>query len=207
MTLTIVTEPVALAVPVAPDAKVHLTVEHDQHNGLIDGLIRRATKLVEHRVERQLITATWKLTLDQFPPDCDEWRRPYDWTYGQRTAEIELRRPPVQSITSVVYIDSDGAEQTLAASEYQLDAVSSPARLAPAYGKSWPATRSVYNAVTVTFKAGYGDNSDNSIPHTARQAILMLVGYWYENREAVGTVGTEMAFAFDSLLDDLRWTV
>jgi hypothetical protein len=33
-----------------------------------------------------------------------------------------------------------------------------------------------------------------------RAAIKLLVGHWYENREAVGTVGAEVALAVESLI-------
>ena len=64
-----------------------------------------------------------------------------------------------------------------------------PALLLPAYGKSWPSTRVWVDAngnypVEVRFIAGYG-TAGTSVPETFRQAMLLLIGHWYENREEV----------------------
>lgn len=169
------------------EAKSHLIVSHDEDNGLIADLVSAATKLVEAQTGRQLLTANWTLYADRFD------------------LEMQLRLCPVQSIESVKYIDVAGALQTLSSATYQLDAVSEPARLTTAYGYYWPDTREELNAVRVEFVAGYGGRLD--VPKEAKQAILLLVGHWYEHREAVGQVGTEIALAYESLVSSLRWCV
>jgi len=39
------------------------------------------------------------------------------------------------------------------------------------------------NAVTVRFVAGYGDAGD--VPQAIKQAILILIAHWYEQRDPV----------------------
>ena len=63
--------------------------------------IRAARNMVETDAEIALASSTWALYLDCFP----YW-------------EIELRKPPVQSLTSIVYLDGDGTSQTLSSSLY-----------------------------------------------------------------------------------------
>lgn len=116
---------------------------------------RDAIEYIETITERQLITATWKLILDRFP------------------AVIELRKPPVQSVTSITYIDEDGAEQTLSDSLYQVDTDDEPARIVPAYDQSWPSIRCQPQAVQVEFVAGYGLADD--IPDGLKTAIKWYV--------------------------------
>jgi uncharacterized phiE125 gp8 family phage protein len=101
---------------------------------------------------------------------------------------LELPKPPLQSIEEVVYIDSNGVEQTLAASAYKVDALTDPGRIAPAYGEVWPTTRAEPNAVRIRFVAGFGDSS-SAVPAPIKQAILLLVGHLFENREAVQSAG------------------
>lgn len=73
--------------------------------------------------------------------------------------------------------------QTLAASEYVVD-TSNLGSIYPAYGVCWPSVRCQPNAITVRFVAGHGLNP-GGIPEPLRQAILLMVGHWYESREAV----------------------
>lgn len=40
---------------------------------------------------------------------------------------------------------------------------------------------------------------------TAKQAVLLLVGHWYANREAVGQGAQEIPLAVDALVSQMRW--
>lgn len=166
-------------------AKTHLSVEHGEDDVLIDKMVSAATRYIERQTARQFGQATWKLFLDGFP-----------------SGVIELRRCPVIAVTEVKYYDPDVQPQTIA--DFQLDAVSEPARLAPAVGASWPQTSHRLNSVEVTFTAGY-----TTIPEEARQCILLLIGHWYANREGVvtGTISKPIEFAIEALRDSLKWTL
>ncbi len=87
---------------------------------------------------------------------------------------------PIQSITSVEYVDTDGATQTLASSGYQFDA---KGRLSPSYGNSWPSTRSQYDAVTVTYIAG--ETHAGNVPEDIKHAMLLMIGAADVAREGV----------------------
>jgi len=83
--------------------------------------------------------------------------------------------------------------------------VTEPARLVPAYGKTWPATRNEINAVEVTFTCGYGAAS--AVPEAIKAWVKLRIGAMYENRESDvallrGSIG-EMPFA-DKLLAPFR---
>ena len=175
-------EPISL-----DEAKTFCRIDHDEEDDDIRALITSARMTCESFNGRQFCTATWALRLDSFPTDTE--------------GLIELL-PPVQSVTSIAYIDPDGVAQTLSASLYSLDIYSEPARLRPAYGQSWPATRDVMNAVTVTFVAGYGAAAD--VPEPKRLAVRRAVVYSYENRGniIIGTILAELPDTTKSLL----WT-
>jgi uncharacterized phiE125 gp8 family phage protein len=169
VSLTLVAAPAKEPITVA-SAKVHLRVDTDHENQLIDGLIKAAREYVESATGRALITQTWDLKLDRFP------------------CEIELPKPPVFAVSSITYLDATGASQTWASSNYRTDLPAGPraakARITPGYGVSYPSTYDVLNAVTVRFVCGYGDSGE-TVPSALLQAMLLLVGHWYQAREAV----------------------
>jgi uncharacterized phiE125 gp8 family phage protein len=185
MALTVVTppeiEPVSLA-----DAKSHLRVDSTTEAADISALVAVARDYCERIQNRAYITQTLRLTLDRFP------------LYG---GAIHLPRAPLQSVTELTYIDTTGVTRTLDDSLYRVDSESEPARITPAYGTSWPLTLDVTNALSVGYVAGSG-NAERDVPAYARHAILLLVGHWYANREAVvsGTITKPIEFAVDALL-------
>ena len=179
-------EPVTLA-----EAKKHLNVTFSDDDDYISALIKVARQTAEDYTNRQLITATWKAYLDEFPI--------------HDTQVIELMHCPVAAITSITYTDTSGETQTWAAADYQLDIVSEPARILPAYNKAYPTAREQMNAVEITFTCGYG-STGASVPDRIKQAILLMIGHWYENREdvIVGRIATALPMTSKFLLSDYR---
>lgn len=157
--------------PVTRDeAKNHCRVWHTDEDVLIASLIQTAREHIENMTSRALIKQTWELKLDRFPgSDC--------------RYTIEPPYPPLMSVQSIAYTDTDGAAQTLDPASYVVDTDSEPGKIVPAYGMQWPATRDQINAVTVTYDAGYGE-FNNSVPAPIRAALLLMVCHLYENREA-----------------------
>jgi len=93
---------------------------------------------------------------------------------------FHLLRYPVQSVTSISYIDGNGATQTLHSSKYVVDTTGAFCRIAPAAGQSWPGLRNQIKAVTVTYTAGWSSTSD--IPEDLKTAMLLMLTYVYERR-------------------------
>jgi uncharacterized phiE125 gp8 family phage protein len=176
-------EPVTLA-----EAKLHCRVDGDDDDALLTALIVSARQQAEHRTGRALLTQTWDLALDDFP--CDE---------------IDLQLAPVQSISSVKYIDEDGVEQTISSSNYALDSFGVQHLVVPAYNYTWPTPRDIHHAVKVRFVAGYASAAD--VPASLKQWMLLAIGTLYKNREGVitGTIVAELPRDFlDGLLDAYR---
>jgi len=168
MTLKLITEPAAEPLALA-DAKLRLRVDSDitDDDDLITSLIVSARQQCEHLLGRSLINQTWERVLDYFP-----------------ACEIELGVPPVQSITSVIYIDGSGSQQTLSSAAYRLDADNDPGWLLPSYGYVWPVTYATSNAVRVRFLTGYGAASSD-VPATIIDWIGLRVGTLYKFREEI----------------------
>lgn len=166
-TLKLVTA--ATAQPVtAAEAQVYARIEDfagatpNSDSDLIDNLIEQGVDEIEQR-GLALVAQTWDLIL---------------WTFPD---VIVLPKNPIRSLTSITYLDSDGASQTLATDQYALDDNACPAVIRPAYGVSWPATRYVYNGVTVRFVAGYAPTATpTDIPERLRQFVKEYVKarYW-----------------------------
>jgi len=170
------------------EAKAHLRVDVTDDDVLISRLIQAAREYVEEATGRALINQTWRLSLD-------------DWPEGDY---IELPRPPLSSVTSVVYTDSDATAHTFSTSYYDVDTDSEPGRVVLEYGDDWPsATLATMNPIVITYIAGYGATSA-SVPEHLRQAILLLIGHWYENREGMvigqGLVPITVPYAIQSLI-------
>lgn len=177
------TEPITLA-----EAKQHLRLGEDvlDDDELIAGLIRAAREYCEKETNRAFFTQTWRLSLDRFPLDD----------------VIELPRPPIASVEQVAYIDESGVQTPY--TDYTLDTDHAPPRLIRNYGLCWPSTRCQRNAVMIMFIAGADDVAD--VPESIKQAMKLLIGHWYENREAVvtGTISTALQMTVDALLDVKR---
>ena len=151
-------------------------------------LIATARDMAETITRRAFITQTWELVLDGFP-----------------TGGIVLPMPPLQSVASIKYIDTDGAQQTLDALLYAVDTDSEPGLVVPAYGESWPSTRDEVNAVRVRYVAGYGAAAD--VPAAIKTWIKMRAGTLYDNPQALVVGQTVMNVPrdfIDGLLDAYR---
>ena len=179
-TLDPATEPVTLE-----EVKRQCNAVATDEDLAFDLWIAAAREMVEAAANRSLVTQTWRLQLSDWPDD-----------------EIELPRPPLQSVTSITYYDADGVQQTLSTDVYQVDADREPAIVVLKPNQSWPTHDYRHNGIVVTYVAGYG--AESAVPARAKQAILLLVAHWYRVREAVGTVGAEVALAYQSLINSLK---
>ena len=91
-------------------------------------------------------------------------------------------RPGI-SVTSVAYIDSDGASQTFSASNYEVTTTSRGMFVIPKVTSEWPSDLSVRpDAVTITYQAGYGTAPTN-VPLAMRLAVLNRLGRFDADRE------------------------
>ncbi len=162
-----------------------------------------ARMFCERFTHRSLITTTWDLGLDAFP-----WYAPAGYTTEAQIGAnaIWLPQAPLQSVTSVSYVDTNGDTQVWSASNYTVDTPSGPTagpgRVIPAWSLYYPVTRTVPNAVTVRFVAGYG--AAGTVPAPIKSAMKLLIGLWYANREA-GVLERASADILPMGVDALLW--
>ena len=186
-------EPVTLA-----EAKQHLRVDSNDDDAYIAGLVRAAREWVEQYLDRTLVLTQWAVRFDRFPIDS--------------TQDIELPRPPIATAgtataISLTYTLENGSTAAYSSASYRVDRYSTPAAVKTLYGQTWPPHLWDDNALTITYWAGYGANS-NDVPAAIRHAMLMLVAHWYDGSRSgvlTGTISKEVEFGVKSLLDSQRW--
>ena len=219
-TLSVKTQPASEPVTLA-EAKAHLSIDSSNTawDSVITDFIKAAREQAEIFTNRCLLPQTLTMILDYFPfsagNDSQYFgrdRAPSDARSFERlviqlggAGPIEIPRAPLISVDSITYTDTTGATQTLATSEYVVDAQGDdePVRILPAYGKTWPATRIYPNAVTIQFQAGYANAA--AVPSSIKSAIKQIVGTWQENRESVVTDTRVAALELPEVGKALLW--
>ena len=170
--------------------KEHARISTDADDDYIDNLIKSVRRQVEQITGRALMTQTWIYYMDAWPAE-DYFKLPY---------------PPLQSVTSVKYLESDATVSTMSSGEYIVDTDSEPGRVVLDYGESWPSeTLLPSNPIYTEFVCGYGDDKLD-VPDDIRHAMLMLCSHYYEMREPTitGTIVTPVPMTVDRLLADHR---
>lgn len=152
------TEPTLLQEPVTvAEARRQCRIADaiDYHDPELRALIVAAREMVEN--DTGLVCYTGSFT-----------QKFTDWQ-GDVIELADLR--PVTSITSIVYLDTDGASQTLATSVYQLETGNVKQFVRLKYNQIWPSLRGDINGITITYVAGYA--SVAAIPAMLKNAVLL----------------------------------
>lgn len=186
MRYTVITPPSIETVTLS-DVIMHLRLTELDLTGelseteMLLSLITAAREYCELYTYRALAVQTLEACLDEFP----------------KGNEIELPCPPLKAVEYVKYTDASGNETTLLPSiDFSVDTEGTVGRVVLPYGKAWPSfTPRHVNPIRIRFVAGYTD-----APKLIKQAMLLLIGHWYENREATGTATGQIEFTVHALL-------
>lgn len=181
---------------------MHLRLDCALEDVWLQACLAAATDQAQGKMNRQLLQATRELTLARWP---------------KNNGPVKIPFPPLQEISSVEYLDTDGNTQTLDASDWHLDNTreASPAMLYPAPGTEWPDTLPDHpGAVTITFVCGYPQSGSPAVavlPQAIAHWILLRVEDLYEHRGTYALVNGALSLKeaprsrADGLLD--KWIV
>ncbi len=177
-------EPVTLV-----ETKVFLRVSDNAEDGFISTLITAARLHIEGTTGRALISQSWRTVHDCWP----------------QNRQIILPVAPLMSITQIIVYDNAGDPTTLSLAQFQPENKVSPARIfVPSSIVGLPEMRE-HNGIEIDYVAGFGATGAD-VPADLRQALLSLVGYWFEHRDAVVIAGSGAIVppGFDGLVQAYR---
>lgn len=170
-------EPVTLS-----EAKYQCRMEDDTSDDtFITSLIAPARAYVERRTRRLFV----------------EGERTE--TFARWGDYLEIWRSPIVSIDTVAYSTTDDPTDD---EEYTgfIANLGFPARISPADGDDFPDLIEG-GTITVTYTAGALEATSEEYL-IGKRAILLLIGFWYDNRGEV-PLSKDARFAIDELLNEL----
>lgn len=134
---------------------------------------------------------------------AQEWRQDFDGL----TSCMRLPLGPAKEVVEILWRNDAGDEDVIADENYMLRTDAGGCSVV-SFRKSFSAPSGIADdfAVSITYSAGEDD-----VPAPIKQAILLMVGAWYENREetVIGVSVTSLpnAVAVDRLIHPYRRTL
>lgn len=158
-------EPLSLA-----ETKAFLKLDDAVEDGLVATLIAAARLHVEGTTALATINQSWRVVLDAWP-ECREVRLPVG---------------PLLSLSAVTVFDGEGEPHELELAQFELDAATPRVLWPAAVEGASPRER---QGIEIDYVAGFGEAPED-VPADLRQAMLTLVAYWFEHRDAVIVAGS-----------------
>ncbi len=148
------------------EAKAHLFITHNDDDAYIGTLITVARQACEEKTDLSLISQT------------------HTGYAGEFSRIMELRKSPVQTISTVKYYDLENVLQTVAATDYMLSPAGARSAVVFAENYSFPRIYARPDAIRIEYIAGFG-SAAGSVPAPIKQAMLLLIGSYYAQRESI----------------------
>ena len=180
ISLEVVTPPTGEIIPLA-DVKAHLRVGHNLDDVLIGSYVAAAAVQVGAVLSWRTLQET------EYSATFDAWNG----------VVVYLPYPPVQVVGAIEIVDNSQNPPAVVAVDLASTALDKE------LGRVWFYGGAVNGGgapgqLRIRYTAGYA-----TLPDWARQAILLLTGHYYENRESVvvgaGVVGVAIPQAVDDL--------
>ena len=163
-------EPVSLS-----EAKGLLRIDDTNDDPLISSMITAVRQQAEEWTGRSFLTQTWTLWLDQFSV-----------LSGSRINKLKDRvlappRPPMRSVVFIKTYDKKNSASLFDKTDYFVDTIQSPGRIALNENCSWPDNLRKFNAVEIEYIAGYGPSASD-VPAGIKQGMLQWIKLLFANK-------------------------
>lgn len=174
--------PVTLA-----QVKAHCRIDGDDDDEYLSSLIGAAVSYLDADgiLGRAMVTQSWAQWAGNFP----------GW--------VRLQIGPFMALTAIDYYDTAGILQSAALADFETRLAGDYVICKPKPGNVWPICEARADAIRISYTAGFGGPSD--VPAGIRHALLLIIGHWYENREAATDLPMkELPLAVDALIGAAR---
>jgi uncharacterized phiE125 gp8 family phage protein len=190
--------------PIEPEyARLHMKALGNVEDELISAWIYAAAHYFEEQTGRPIMRSTWEYWLDAFPVET----------------KIELPHPPLQSVTSVSYINESGTLTSF-------DDAASPATVSwqagypagvfarrgwvePIADATWPTARVESGAVRIRYVAGYAESA-GEVPDSIKAILLLMVaqfdGFRSELHVSEGARLERLPFGIDQMILGFKYS-
>lgn len=161
-------DPLVAGAAALGEAKAYLRVEGSEEDAMLERLIGSAAELCERFLQQALL------------------RRGFSETLELSGAWTRLGMAPVQSISAVEGVRSDGSTVAISADSYAIDI--------DAHGEGWVRVSQVDDAVRIKVKYQAGVAADwASLPEALRQGMVRLTAHLFTHRDGPGDAGPPAA--------------
>ena len=184
-------EPITVA-----EVKDHARILSADQDALIATYIKACREMIEQFLTRKLVTQEIEAFMDGFPAGgASAW-----WVgirqgtplstgiTGRRSIHLDIL--PVQAAPAPVIstFNETDTETVFPTSDYRVDSIDpdQKARITLVDGGTWPSDLRNSLAVKIVYTVGYGDAA--AVPQDIKQAMLMIVAYWIQQKEAACSV-------------------
>lgn len=172
--------------------KQHINITHSLTDALLQMYLDAATQFAEKYTARYLITRTFSTFRDFFPaPYQNEGYYPYGRVPTGSTTLIpstignvgfEIRRSPLQAVSSITYVDNQGMTQTVDPTTYYATRETDYSEVLLVQDQTWPEdSNNRLQNIEISFTCGMGD-TEADIDACWKVAIMEHAAMLWANR-------------------------
>jgi|LakMenEpi03Aug12_release.lakeMendotaPanAssembly.Ray.scaffolds.fasta_scaffold170238_3 uncharacterized phiE125 gp8 family phage protein len=169
-------------------AKLHLRMDHDDDDDIIEIYRDAAMRTAEHETGRMVADDELIFYCDRLPG-------------SQENYEINIPVLPISSIDEIAYYDGNDWA-VIPDTEYRSDLISEPSRVR-FVSTDFDIDEDTPMPIRITLTAGY---SSSNVPQEFINGALLVLGSMYENRQdvVIGTIATKIPKGSEFLFQQLR---
>jgi uncharacterized phiE125 gp8 family phage protein len=154
------------------EARLHVRIDNDADDATLTRLIKSARRMCERLTNRAFVNQTWKASVDYIDNNFS--------FYCQKRFYLPFGK--IQAIESVTTYGTDNDAVVIDPGDYRI--YGNQFIFNDNFNFGYAQSFRTYGALQIQWIAGYGVSADD-VPEELKEAILLLVCHWYENRGAI----------------------